>query len=188
MTYRSKGRLRHSWFLQPPQKIPQVYCGIVRGLRIMENTAVGVLMGIICATTAAQVLFRFVLKTPLAWSDEMATFSFVWLALLGAAIGVREKAHIGVDAVVRLFPSDLRTVIALGSLILLQLFLGCLVKFGIDLVMRIGDQRSAGLQIKIFWVYLSLPVSIILMLLHSLPETYKFLAQLGKGSSERLGG
>ena len=129
------------------------------------------------------MVFRFILKMPLAWSDELATFSFVWFALLGSAVAMREKAHIGVDAFVRVLPALYRTVIAVGGLFLVQFFLGCLIKFGIDLLRRIGDQRSAGLQIEMFWVYLSLPVSATLMLVHTLPEMGRLLSDFRANST-----
>jgi TRAP-type C4-dicarboxylate transport system permease small subunit len=138
-------------------------------LRIGENIAATTLLAIICGVTVAQVVFRFILKMPLAWSDELATFSFVWFALLGAAIAVREGGHIGVDALVRVLPKDAQAWVAVSSLLLVQIFLLCLIKFGLDLLMRIGDQRSSGLQIHVFWVYLALPVSAALMFLHSVP-------------------
>jgi TRAP-type C4-dicarboxylate transport system permease small subunit len=149
-----------------------------RALRLLEDAAVGSLLILVCTVTAAQVFFRFVLKAPLSWSDELGTFSFVWFALLGAAIAVRENAHIGVDALTRTLPPRYRSSIAIGSLVAIQLFLLCLVKYGVDLMTRIGDQRSSGLQIQIFWVYLSLPVSAALMLVHTLPAMQRLVSAL----------
>jgi TRAP-type C4-dicarboxylate transport system permease small subunit len=161
---------------------------LARGLRLVEDAAVGTLLVLVCAVTAAQVVFRFILQSPLSWSDELGTFSFVWFALLGAAIAVRENAHIGVDALTRTLPPRCRAGCAVGSLLLIQLFLLCLVKYGLDLMTRIGDQRSSGLQIQIFWVYLSLPVSAALMLVHTLPTMGKLASALrGSAPAEAKG-
>jgi C4-dicarboxylate transporter DctQ subunit len=145
-------------------------------VRAVENATAGGLLAVICGVTTAQVVFRFILKAPLVWSDELGTFSFVWFALLGAAIGVREGAHMGVDALVRALPPLHRAWVAIATLLVVQLFLMCLLKFGLDLLIRIGDQRSSGLQIHIFWVYLALPVSAFLMLVHSVPILGRLLA------------
>jgi TRAP-type C4-dicarboxylate transport system permease small subunit len=142
---------------------------IAATLRHVENAAVAALLALICTVTAAQVVFRFILKAPLGWSDELATFAFVWFSLLGAALGVREGAHIGVDAFVRVLPRAPQRWLTIGSLVLVQAFLVSLIKLGLDLLIRIGDQRSSGLQIQVFWVYLALPVSATLMLVHTLP-------------------
>lgn len=39
------------------------------------------------------VVFRFVLHDSLSWSDEAAAYLFVWLTCLGAAAGVKLRAH-----------------------------------------------------------------------------------------------
>jgi TRAP-type transport system small permease protein len=179
MTGGNTGWTGHSGLVHPSEKPSGgIALRVSRYGLAIENAVVGALLILVCSVTATQVVFRFVLKAPLAWSDELATFSFVWFALLGAALAVRENAHIGVDALVRLLPKQYRGLIAIGSLLLIQAFLGCLIKFGMDLMQRIGDQRSAGLQVKIFWVYLSLPVSAALMLLHTLPELRRLVSDL----------
>ncbi len=155
-----------------------------RTLRAAENALVVVLLAVICSVTAAQVVFRFILKAPLAWSDELATFSFVWFALVGAAIGVRERAHIGVDALARALPPRAQHALALGTLILIQLFIVCLIAYGMQLMIRIGDQRSSGMQVHIFWVYLALPVSGGLMLLHSLPQMTRLFSRAAAASAD----
>jgi TRAP-type C4-dicarboxylate transport system permease small subunit len=71
------------------------------------------------------------------------------------------------------------------SLLLIQLFLVSLLAYGIQLMLRIGDQRSSGMQIQIFWVYLALPVSAGLMLLHSFPEVARLLATSATGRPTR---
>jgi TRAP-type transport system small permease protein len=153
-------------------------------IRRVENGAAVVLLAVICSVTAAQVVFRFILKAPLAWSDELATFSFVWFALLGAAIGVRERAHIGVDVLVRSLPPRVQRTLGFGGLAMIQLFLVCLLVYGIQLMLRIGDQRSSGMQIHIFWVYLALPVSGGLMLLHTLPHMARLVSDSATGSAD----
>lgn len=140
--------------------------GIDRGVRVLEHAAVSLLLAEICVIMATQVVFRFVLRSPLAWSDELATYSFVWVALLGSAVGVRERAHIGVDVVVRLFAPAWRRLVALAALLVVAAFLVSLVKLGVDLLSRVEDQRSAALAIRLAWVYLAVPVSAALMLVH----------------------
>src|SRR3954462_12888104 len=40
----------------------------------------------------AGVVARYGLHRPLIWSDELASMLFLWLAMLGAAVGVRRSA------------------------------------------------------------------------------------------------
>src|ERR1700693_204425 len=50
---------------------------------------------------ASSVLFRYVLRSPLVWSDELATILLLWLAMLGAGLAYRRGEHIRMTALVR---------------------------------------------------------------------------------------
>ncbi|QPB22331.1 TRAP transporter small permease [Rhizobium sp. 007] len=47
---------------------------------------------------------RYVLNSGFAASEEISRLAFVWLIFLGAAVAVRERAHVGVDMLVLLLP------------------------------------------------------------------------------------
>lgn len=44
-----------------------------------------------------QVFFRFVLKSPLTWSEEMIRYIFVWTTFLGVPVGVARNGHASFD-------------------------------------------------------------------------------------------
>ena len=44
-----------------------------------------------------QVIFRYLLDAPIDWSEEMASFAFVWMALLGASVGLKNDEHPRLD-------------------------------------------------------------------------------------------
>ena len=52
----------------------------------------------------AQVIFRLILKSPLAWSEEVCRYCFVWLVFLGGGWAVSGDAHFRVDFMIALFP------------------------------------------------------------------------------------
>lgn len=41
----------------------------------------------------ANVIYRYVLRDPLLWGDELASLLFIWLAMLGAVIALRRGEH-----------------------------------------------------------------------------------------------
>ena len=41
----------------------------------------------------AGVVSRYVFNSPIIWTDELATFLFLWLAMLGAVVAVRHDGH-----------------------------------------------------------------------------------------------
>src|SRR3546814_13995451 len=44
------------------------------------------------------IFARYVLNTPLIWSDELASLLFLWLAMLGAAVAFRRAEHMRMTA------------------------------------------------------------------------------------------
>ena len=46
-----------------------------------------------------QVLFRYIIKMPLSWSEEMLRFLFIAATYLGCAIATKERGHIEINLV-----------------------------------------------------------------------------------------
>ena len=57
------------------------------------------------------VVFRYFLKNPIQWTDEVVTSLFVWTVFMGSAYAHRKHSHLGVDIVVNLIHGKSRTVI-----------------------------------------------------------------------------
>ena len=74
-----------------------------------------------------QVAFRFVLGTPAAWTEELATIAYLWVIFWGCAFSVPLAAHVAVDMVVPHFAPPVRRVLyALGLAALAACFLWAL--------------------------------------------------------------
>ena len=43
-----------------------------------------------------QVFTRFVIKVPSTWTEEIARYTFIYMVMIGAALGVKHSAHFGV--------------------------------------------------------------------------------------------
>ncbi len=41
-----------------------------------------------------QVFTRYVLGRPIAWVEESATYAFIWMAFVGASVGLKQGRHI----------------------------------------------------------------------------------------------
>jgi len=62
-----------------------------------------------------QVVRRFVLGAPAAWTEELATIAFLWVIFWGTAFTLPLSAHVAVDFVVpRFVPPVRRALYALG--------------------------------------------------------------------------
>jgi tripartite ATP-independent transporter DctM subunit len=59
----------------------------------------------------AGVIARYVLHSPLAWSDELALILFLWLTMLGSVVAYRNDEHMRLTMIVRRVAPDVRATL-----------------------------------------------------------------------------
>ena len=87
----------------------------------IEQLVLAVLFAAMVLVTFVQVVLRYVFNSGFLWAVEFTSFTFAWLILLGISYGIKHRAHLGVDAFVRLFPERTRRIFGLLAV------LACLV-------------------------------------------------------------
>ncbi len=55
-----------------------------------------VTFGLMVILTFLQVVFRYLIEQPLAWSEEGAKYLFIWATYMGASVAYYEGKHINV--------------------------------------------------------------------------------------------
>ncbi len=136
------------------------------------------LIGLLTVSVFLQVLIRFVFKYPLPWTEEVSRIAFVYSIFVGAAIAVRQKAHLNVDVVLVILPAGLARALKLVGAVLVGVFLVYMTWQGIVFVRATGVQVTPVMQIPFRYLYLILPSSGALMLLYLILGT---LDDLRKG-------
>jgi C4-dicarboxylate transporter DctQ subunit len=74
----------------------------------------------------AGVLSRFVFAHPMAWSEELARYLFLWAALVGAAAGCRSNQHGGIPLLVHKFSASWQRRVEIFVTALVLVVLGVL--------------------------------------------------------------
>ncbi len=88
------------------------------------------------------VVFRYFLKNPINWTDEVVTSLFVWTVFMGSAYAHRRHSHLGVDIVVNLIHGKSRAVIEFVMSILTILVLGLLTYISCQYVYNLIYSRG----------------------------------------------
>ncbi len=141
--------------------------------RLLGGAAIA-LLSTICVVLLLQVVMRYFFASPLAWSEELARYLFVWLTFLGAALAFRLRAHIAVDVVTELLNrrgSVLPARVLNGAIQgIVLIFLIAILLGGINLVQQTSGQVTPGLRIPMAWVYLAIPVGSLIMILSAISQ------------------
>jgi len=113
-----------------------------------------------------QVIYRYVLAQPLHWSEELARYVFVWLSILGAALGLQKQGHFGLDLFFKMLPNRWRSLVGPFIHLLMGAVIFVIFTQGIVLVQKTIAQESPAMGLSMGWVYACLPVGAGLMALH----------------------
>jgi len=127
-----------------------------------------------------QVIFRYVVNNPLNWSEELSRYVFIWACMIGASMGIKRKAHYGLDAISRLLSKKKQKTLEIFLYTLISIFLMVLIYFGINLNKEIYLQTAPGLEISMSIPYSAIPVGALLMLLHILLMPFGNSGKQGK--------
>jgi TRAP-type C4-dicarboxylate transport system permease small subunit len=117
-----------------------------------------------------QVFNRFVLQTPLAWSEDLAMLLFQWVAFLGAAVGVKRWRHFGIELVVRALPERTRARVDLVVPIVMGLVAVTMITQGLTLMDVNRNRTYPTMDLSYFWAYLPIPLSGALMVLYLIQQ------------------
>ena len=82
----------------------------------------------------AQVFWRWILRDPIVWSEELIQLTYVWICYLGWTIAERKDSHIRITAVSNLLPTGAQKYLQIFNHILCIVFSVLVVYFGIQLV------------------------------------------------------
>jgi len=134
---------------------------------------------------ALQVLFRFVLQLPLAFTEEASRLLFSWLIFVGAARALFVSQHFMVDIVYRHVPASLAAIfgyLADAASVLLAIVL---IYAGIRIMS--SGQTLPVLGISMGYQYMALPVGMVLMAFHGLCFILRG-KHIGDGNTEDFAG
>lgn len=136
------------------------------------------------------VFMRYFLNSPLIWSEEIATTCFVWAIFMGSAVTFRNKAHLGVDILVKNLPSKARAVVTFVTDIMTIFILATLAYNSILYAINSAGKLSNVLQKTILWstfpVALSFVLSLIWALFFMVQNIKGFFAKTEKNEEEAM--
>lgn len=113
------------------------------------------------------VFTRYVLKFTFFWAEELAVGCFVWTIFLGTAAAYKEKALIGVEALVVLLPKKARDVLAFFTYLLLLILCSVMLYFSFTYVSS-SSKITAALEVSYAYINTSIIISFALMTFYTL--------------------
>jgi TRAP-type C4-dicarboxylate transport system permease small subunit len=141
--------------------------------RNAERWALLALYVMLVITMAVEVLRREIFAYSSIWGEEIVRYAFIYLAWIGAAAAVKERAHIRIDVLMHyLGPRPKALLYIFGDLVMLGVALVALY-WSIETVhvsAKFGSV-SHGLRVSMVWFLMAVPAGFGLM-------TYRLIQSL----------
>lgn len=144
---------------------------------------IAIIFGLVALLTIYQVFARYVLKSPLIWSEAVVRYSMIWIVLLGTAIALRKGLLISVEALLYLVPKGVKRVMEFIIVIINIVFLFLLIKFGFDIMENLAHQKTGSIDIPVTWVYAAVPVGGMLAVLNCVGVLFDLITKKEVGDN-----
>lgn len=138
---------------------------VLRALLAVAKLSIIAISLVMVLETRAQVVFRYAIAAPLPWSEELARYCFVWIVFLGGAVGLARGIHLGVDLFVNRLPPKARRALDALTSALIAGFAATVIYASYPVINMNMFQRSPALGVQMSWIYIAIPVSMVLILL-----------------------
>ncbi len=108
---------------------------------------------------------RYLTVMSLPWAEEVARYSMVWIAYVGASLGIKRNSHLGVEAVLLLLPKGSRIFFDYFRYAVIILFNVLIAYFTFQIIQSqiSTEQVSPSLRIPMWFAYAAIPVGSVLM-------------------------
>jgi TRAP-type transport system small permease protein len=135
--------------------------------RLEEAAAIFSLVSMV-VSIFVEVLFRYVFNAPLAWTEELARLSMIWLTFSAGAIVFRCRAHIRIDLLLDLLPDVLRDMLIWLIEIGLVIVLLVLASTGWMMTVIFWPSKTPAIELPVGIMYLPVTLFSTAMLFHSM--------------------
>jgi TRAP-type C4-dicarboxylate transport system permease small subunit len=149
--------------------------------------AIALLFGLVTLLTIYQVFARYVLKSPLVWSEEIIRYTMIWIVLLGTVIALRKGLMVSVEIVLHLVPQKVKKVFELIIVILNIVFFVILIKYGMILIEITALQKVGALDLPVGVYYWSVPVAGAIGIINALVVLIELFIKNDNGEDKQDG-
>lgn len=140
--------------------------------KAIDVLAVLLLIGIF-VLGLAQVIWRWIIKDPIVWSEELIQLIYVWICYLGWAIAERKDAHIRITAIHNMLPKKAQKWLQIFCHILCIIFSVLMIWFGIKLVQTGLNRTAISIAVNYGLVYAMGPLMNLVLIIYEIEMIYE---------------
>jgi TRAP-type transport system small permease protein len=148
------------------QFLPPAWRGPDRAIVKATEIAVFAIGALFTVLVSLEVLSRYVFQSSIMFVNAGAKFLLVWFFVVGAGLALRMGAHVGFELLLGLMRPRRRRRVVVFSQWLAMIFFVEMIGAGLYSLGPAWRQSEPGLEIRLFWAFLAIPVGFTLLAYH----------------------
>ncbi|MCZ8531947.1 TRAP transporter small permease [Psychrobacillus psychrodurans] len=157
---------------------------------IMDKVLSGVcaaLLSFMTLLATYQVITRYVFSSPSTMSEDLLSYSFVWVSLLGTALVFGQKDHMKLSIFSDNFTGTKLFALSIFTELLIMTIAVIVFLFGGTQVVGVGAiQISPTLNISMEWIYIVLPISGVLIVVYNVINIIQLVQRFTESKKEGI--
>lgn len=164
----------------------KIYSKICKIIFDIAKWIVAVAMMFMVILTFVEVIRRYFFNQNWVWSELLVRYLIVWCTFLGGAAAYRVGNLTNFDMITQKLGRKTQAILELICTVIIIALCAWLTKLGFDSFGKpsIANQISVELGISVKWVYLSIPVGFIAMIVFGIEKLLLLIAELKTGCSD----
>ena len=149
-----------------------------------EEIVSSLCFGVMILVVAMQVFNRYVLQNSLDWSEELGRYLFIWGTYVGCSFAMQEDRHLEVTVIRNYLSPKLKKLMVSVAYVLTICFCLICTVYGIKMLLFLAGtgQKTPALEIKMYWIYASIPLGMGLMALRTSQRLWRMHSPTGSHS------
>jgi len=120
-----------------------------------------------------QVLFRYVIRISVSWTEELSIISFIIMIFYGAIFASYQKRHLGINNLVNKLPDTSYKIVWFVKNTIILLFLIILIASSFPMLNDGLNQSYAICKMPLFYIFVQIPILGVLILFHLMMSILK---------------
>lgn len=132
------------------------------------------------------VFSRYVMNSPVIWSEELARFLLIWITFVGASVAVYKKEMLSFSFSSNFIPQRAQLLMRLIIGLLTILFLSIFLWFGFSSLSIYKLITASATKMSLIWPAVGMVVGGVFMTIHIVAQAIQDILEHGRGEEEVL--
>ena len=128
-----------------------------------------------------EVIGRYVFQKMNIWTGEVSTYSLVWAAMLGGAVGLKKGYMVSMTSVLDSVPPATAKALKFSMYVCTLIFFSVMFGFGLFQTIYNWKQTSPAIGLIMSFPYAALPLGFLIMFSLTVEEFLEYLGRPAKG-------